>query len=65
MLDLVSDWLADLSLNTGMHLHVMPLPYEAAAPHAQASGRWEHPSVARMPLSHTLGMSTPFSVTIV
>ena len=34
VLDLVSDWLVDLSLNTGVHLHVMPLPHEAAASHA-------------------------------
>jgi hypothetical protein len=32
--DLVIVWLVDLSLNTGVHLHVIPLPYEAAAPRA-------------------------------
>jgi hypothetical protein len=30
VLDLVSDWLVDLSVNTGVHLHVIPLPQEAA-----------------------------------
>jgi hypothetical protein len=34
VLDLVSDWLVDLSVNAGVHLHVVPLPQEAAAPHA-------------------------------
>ena len=34
VLDLVSDWLVDFSLNTGVHLHVIPLLHEAAAPHA-------------------------------
>ena len=34
VLDLVSDWLVDFSLNTGVHLHVIPLPHEAAAPRA-------------------------------
>jgi hypothetical protein len=33
VLDLVSDWLVDLSLNAGVHLHVIPLPQEAAALH--------------------------------
>ncbi len=33
VLDLVSDWLVDLSVNTGVHLHVIPLPREAAALH--------------------------------
>ena len=33
VLDLVSDWLVDLSVNAGVHLHVIPLPHEAAAPH--------------------------------
>src|SRR5215467_5982920 len=32
VLDLVSDWLVDLSVNAGVHLHVIPLPQEAAAP---------------------------------
>jgi hypothetical protein len=31
--DLVSDWLVALSVNAGVHLHVIPLPHEAAAPH--------------------------------
>jgi hypothetical protein len=31
VLDLVSDWLVDLSVNAGVHLHVLPLPREAAA----------------------------------
>ena len=31
VLDLVSDWLVDLSVNAGVHLHVVPLPQEAAA----------------------------------
>jgi hypothetical protein len=26
VLDLVSDWLVDLSVNGGVHLHVIPLP---------------------------------------
>jgi hypothetical protein len=30
VLDLVSDWLVDLSVNAGVHLHVIPLPQEAA-----------------------------------
>jgi hypothetical protein len=34
VLDLVSDWLVDLSVNYGVHLHIVPLPHEAAAPHA-------------------------------
>ena len=33
VLDLVSDWLVDLSVNDGVHLHVIPLPHTAAAPH--------------------------------
>jgi hypothetical protein len=33
VLDLVSDWLVDLSVNVGVHLHVVPLPQEAAALH--------------------------------
>ena len=33
VLDLVSDWLVDLSVNDGVHLHVIPLPKEAAALH--------------------------------
>jgi hypothetical protein len=33
VLDLVSDWLVDLSVNADMHLHVIPLPQEAAALH--------------------------------
>jgi len=33
VLDLVSDWLVDLRVNAGVHLHVIPLPQEAAAPH--------------------------------
>jgi hypothetical protein len=31
VLDLVSDWLVDLSVDAGVHLHVVPLPQEAAA----------------------------------
>ena len=31
VLDLVSDWLVDLSVNAGVHLHVIPLPQKAAA----------------------------------
>jgi hypothetical protein len=34
VLDLVSDWLVDLSINAGVHLHVIPLPRETAGPHA-------------------------------
>ena len=30
VLDLVSDWLVDLSVEAGVHLHVIPLPHEAA-----------------------------------
>ncbi len=30
ILDLVSDWLIDLSVNEDVHLHVIPLPKEAA-----------------------------------
>jgi hypothetical protein len=33
VLDLVSDWLVDLSVNGGVHLHVIPLPQEATALH--------------------------------
>jgi hypothetical protein len=33
VLDLVSDWLVDLSVDAGVHLHVIPLPQEAAALH--------------------------------
>ena len=33
VLDLVSDWLVDLSVNAGAHLHEIPLPQEAAALH--------------------------------
>jgi hypothetical protein len=33
VLDLVSDWLVDLSVNGGVHLHVIPLPQEASALH--------------------------------
>jgi hypothetical protein len=33
VLDLVSDWLVDLSVNADVHLHVIPLPQEAAAQH--------------------------------
>ena len=33
VLDLVSDWLVNLSVNAGVHLHVIPLPQEAAALH--------------------------------
>jgi hypothetical protein len=33
VLDLVSDWLVDLSVDAGVHLHVVPLPQEAAALH--------------------------------
>ena len=33
VLDLVSDWLVDLSVNAGVHLHVIPLPQEAAPLH--------------------------------
>ena len=29
VLDLVSDWLVDLSVSAGVHLHVIPLPQEA------------------------------------
>jgi hypothetical protein len=34
VLDLVSDWLIDVSVNDGVHLHVIPLPREAAGVHA-------------------------------
>lgn len=30
VLDLVSDWLVDLSVNASVHLHVVPLPQEAS-----------------------------------
>ena len=33
VLDLVSDWLVDLSINGGVHLHVIPLPKEGAEAH--------------------------------
>jgi hypothetical protein len=33
VLDLVSDWLVDLSVNAGVHLHVIPLPQMATALH--------------------------------
>jgi hypothetical protein len=33
VLDLVGDWPVDLSVNAGVHLHVIPLPQEAAALH--------------------------------
>ena len=33
VLDLVSDWLVDLSVDAGVHLHVIPLPHEAATLH--------------------------------
>jgi hypothetical protein len=33
VLDLVSDWLVDLSVNADVHLHVIPLPQEATALH--------------------------------
>ena len=40
VLDLVSDWLVDLSINEGVHLHVIPLPKEAAeAPASSESAR--------------------------
>jgi hypothetical protein len=32
VLDLVSDWLVDLSVKEDVYLHVIPLPKEAAAP---------------------------------
>jgi hypothetical protein len=35
VLDLVSDWLVDLSVNDGVHLHVIPLPQEAATLHVR------------------------------
>ena len=35
VLDLVSDWLVDLSVNAGVHLHVIPLPHAAAVPHVR------------------------------
>ena len=36
VLDLVSNWLVNLSVNAGAHLHVIPLPQEAAALHVSA-----------------------------
>jgi hypothetical protein len=36
VLDLVSNWLVNLSVNVGAHLHVIPLPQEAAALHVRA-----------------------------
>ena len=33
VLDLVSDWLVDLSVNAGVHLHVIPLPQEPSTLH--------------------------------
>ena len=36
VLDLVSDWLVNLSVNAGVHVHVIPLPQEAAALHVSA-----------------------------
>jgi hypothetical protein len=33
VLDLVSDWLVDPSVNAGVRLHIIPLPQEAAALH--------------------------------
>ena len=33
LLNLVSDWLVDCSVNAGVHLHVIPLPQEASALH--------------------------------
>ncbi len=33
VLDLVSDRLVDLSVNDGVHLHIIPLPHEVAALH--------------------------------
>jgi hypothetical protein len=33
VLDLVSDWLVDLSVNADVHLHVIPLPQEAVVLH--------------------------------
>ena len=33
VLDLVSDWLVDLSVNADVHIHVIPLPQEASALH--------------------------------
>ena len=36
VLDLVSDWLVNLSVNVGAHLHVIPLPQEATALHVSA-----------------------------
>jgi hypothetical protein len=35
VLDLVSDWLVDLSVDAGVHLHVIPLPQEASARHVR------------------------------
>ena len=36
VLDLVSDWLVDLSVNAGVHLHVIPLLQDAAALYVSA-----------------------------
>ncbi len=33
VLDLVSDWLVDFSVDAGVHLHVIPLPQDVSAPH--------------------------------
>jgi hypothetical protein len=33
VLDLISDWLVDLIVNAGVHLHVIPLPQKAAVRH--------------------------------
>ena len=33
VLDLISDWLVDLSVDAGVHLHLIPLPQEASAVH--------------------------------
>ena len=33
VLDLVSDWLVELSVDAGVHFHVIPLPQGAAALH--------------------------------
>jgi hypothetical protein len=36
VLDLVSDWLVNLSVNAGTPLHVIPLPQKASALHVSA-----------------------------
>ena len=36
VLDVVSDWLLELSVNTGVHLHVIPLPKQAPEAHASS-----------------------------